>query len=120
MLGSVVGRPTVEHVEQLVADAVSQGAKVLVGGGKANGTLMPGHGGRRRDAGDGAVSRGDVWSAGVASSASKSADEAMRLANDSEYGLSAAVFTRDIAAGPASRAADRIRDLPHQRPDRAR
>jgi acyl-CoA reductase-like NAD-dependent aldehyde dehydrogenase len=35
------------------------------------------------------------------SRASKDADEAITLANDTEYGLSAAIFTRDIARGLA-------------------
>src|SRR6202000_1820704 len=42
VLGSVVGRSTVEHVEKLVAAAVAQGAKVLVGGEKTSNTLMKG------------------------------------------------------------------------------
>jgi benzaldehyde dehydrogenase (NAD) len=44
--------------------------------------------------------------------------EAITLANDTEYGLSAAVFTRDTARACAS-AADQVGHLPCQRPDRA-
>ena len=44
---------------------------------------------------------------------------AIELANDTEYGLSAAVFTRDTARGLQGRAADPVGHLPRQRPDRA-
>ena len=37
----------------------------------------------------------------------KDTDEAITLANDTEYGLSAAIFTRDIARGLAARQAHR-------------
>ena len=47
-------------------------------------------------------------------------DEAVRVANDTEYGLSAAVFSRDIARALDSGQAHRVRHLPHQRADRAR
>ena len=50
----------------------------------------------------------------------KDVDEAVRIANDTEYGLSAAVFGRDIARALEVAQAHRVRHLPHQRPDRAR
>lgn len=98
VLGSVVGRPTVERVEKLVADAVSQGAKVLTGAEKTSGTLMKGI------VVDHVTPRMTLWreeSFGpqVSITRVKSAEEAVALANDTEYGLSAAIFTRDIARG---------------------
>ncbi len=50
----------------------------------------------------------------------KSADEAVRLANDTEYGLSASVFTRDMAKGLDMAKRIDSRHLPHQWPHRAR
>jgi len=50
VLGSVIGRPTVAHVEKLVAAAVAQGAKVLVGGEKTSNTPHERCRGRSRDA----------------------------------------------------------------------
>ncbi len=98
VLGSVVGRPTVDRVEKLVADAVAQGAKVLAGGEKTSGTIMKGvvidHVTPKMT-----LFREESFGPQVSITRVKSADEAVELANDTEYGLSAAVFTRDIARG---------------------
>jgi acyl-CoA reductase-like NAD-dependent aldehyde dehydrogenase len=98
VLASVVGRPTVERVEKLVADAVAQGAKLVVGGEKASGTIMKGivvdHVTPKM-----ALFREESFGPQVSITRVRSADEAVELANDTEYGLSAAIFTRDIARG---------------------
>ena len=97
VLASVVGKPTVERVQHLVGDAVKSGAKVLVGG-EASGTIMKGI------VVDHVTPSMTLWreeSFGpqVSITRVKSADEALALANDTEYGLSAAIFTKDIARG---------------------
>jgi vanillin dehydrogenase len=98
VLGSVVGRPTVDRVEKLVSEAVSQGAKVLAGGEKSSGTVMKGivvdHVTPKMG-----LFREESFGPQVSITRVKSADEAVELANDTEYGLSAALFTRDIAKG---------------------
>jgi vanillin dehydrogenase len=97
VIGSVVGPATVERVKRLVADAEKQGAKLLVGGG-AQGTIMNGivvdHVTPSM-----ALFREESFGPQVSITRVDSVDEAVRLANDTEYGLSAAVFTRDIARG---------------------
>jgi acyl-CoA reductase-like NAD-dependent aldehyde dehydrogenase len=97
VLGSVVGPATVQRVQLLIADAVKQGAKVLCGGG-AQGTIMPGI---VIDQVTPAMTlfREESFGPQVSITRVDSVDEAIRLANDSEYGLSAAVFTRDLALG---------------------
>ncbi len=96
-LGAVVDRRTVEHVNGLIDDAVSMGARVLAGG-KARDVIMP------ATVIDGVTSRMRLYreeSFGPIVAIIRAADEAeaIRLANDSEYGLSAAVFTGDAARG---------------------
>lgn len=96
VLGSVVGKPTVERVQQLVRDAVAKGAKVLCGGDGSDGTIMKGivvdH-----VTPDMALFREESFGPQVSITRVKSADEAVKAANDTEYGLSAALFSRDIA-----------------------
>jgi vanillin dehydrogenase len=98
VLGSVVGRSTVERVEKLVSDAVSQGAKVLCGAEKCADTMMKGvvvdHVTPKMT-----LFREESFGPQVSITRAKSNDEAIDLANDTEYGLSAALFTRDIAKG---------------------
>jgi len=96
VLGSVVGRPTVERVQQLVRDAVGKGAKVLCGGESADGTIMKGIVVDRVTP-DMSLFREESFGPQVSITRVKSAEEAVRVANDTEYGLSAALFSRDIA-----------------------
>ena len=96
-LGAVVDQKTVDHCRSLIADAVSAGA-VLVNGGEANGVLMPAH---VVDKVTPAMKLFRDESFGPVVGIIRAADEAdaITLANDTEYGLSASVFTRDTARG---------------------
>jgi acyl-CoA reductase-like NAD-dependent aldehyde dehydrogenase len=97
VIGSVVGQATVDRVKRLVADAEKQGAKLLVGG-EAKGTIMNGlvvdHVTPAM-----ALFREETFGPQVSITRVDSVDEAVKLANDTDYGLSAAVFTRDLAKG---------------------
>lgn len=96
-LGAVVDRRTVDHVNALIDDAVAKGATV-VAGGKADSVLMP----ATVVAGVTAAMnlyRDESFGPVVAVIRARDEAHAIELANDSEYGLSAAVFTRDTARG---------------------
>ncbi len=94
VLGSLVSEQAADKVEELLNDAVAQGAKVVAGGKRA----------------------GTVWSATLLDHVTPKMriykeesfgpvksiirvngdDEAVRVANDTEYGLSSAVFSQNI------------------------
>ncbi|KQV57279.1 MULTISPECIES: aldehyde dehydrogenase [unclassified Caulobacter] len=96
-LGAVVDLKTVTHVQGLVADAVAAGA-VQVSGGPARGVLMPA---TVVDKVTPAMRLFREESFGPVVGVIRARDEehAIALANDTEYGLSASIFTRDIARG---------------------
>lgn len=96
-LGAVVDLKTVTHVQGLVADAVAAGA-IQVSGGPARGVLMPA---TVVDKVTPAMRLFREESFGPVVGVIRARDEehAIALANDTEYGLSASVFTRDIARG---------------------
>jgi benzaldehyde dehydrogenase (NAD) len=96
-LGAVVDAKTVSHVNNLIEDAAGKGAKVLTGG-KSESVLMP------ATVIDGVTAamnlyRDESFGPVVAIIRARDEEHAIELANDSEYGLSAAVFTRDTARG---------------------
>jgi benzaldehyde dehydrogenase (NAD) len=96
-LGAVVDTKTVAHVGSLIEDALAQGA-VQLNGGTSNGVLMPAH---VIDKVTPAMKLFRDESFGPVVGIARARDEAhaIELANDTEYGLSAAVFTRDTARG---------------------
>jgi acyl-CoA reductase-like NAD-dependent aldehyde dehydrogenase len=95
VLGSVIGMNTVEHCNALIDDALAKGAKLLCGG-KAENTLMP------ATLLDRVTPAMKIYSEETFGPVKcivrvKGVEEAIACANDNEYGLSSAVFGRDIA-----------------------
>jgi len=96
-LGAVVDQKTVDCVKGLIDDALANGAQQLVGGA-ANGVLMPAHV-IDKVTPSMRLFRDESFGPVVGIVRAKDEAEAIALANDTEYGLSAAVFTRDTARG---------------------
>jgi acyl-CoA reductase-like NAD-dependent aldehyde dehydrogenase len=96
-LGAVVDQKTVDHVNDLINDALSKGA-ALLSGGTSDSVLMPATIVDKVTASMN-IYRDESFGPVVAMIRARDTDHAVELANDSEYGLSAAVFTRDIAKG---------------------
>jgi benzaldehyde dehydrogenase (NAD) len=96
-LGSVVDRKAVDHINALIDDALARGAKLLAGG-KADSVLMPATVLAGVDPSM-KIYREESFGPVVALIQARDEADAIRIANDSEYGLSAAVFTADAARG---------------------
>ena len=95
VLGSVIDMSTVDHCNALLADALEKGAK-LVCGGKSDSTLMPA---TLLDHVTPAmrIYHEETFGPVKAIVRVNGVEEAIACANDNEYGLSAAVFGKDIA-----------------------
>ena len=96
-LGAVVDAKTVAHVRSLIEDALASGATQL-NGGEADGVLMPAHV-IDRVTPDMKLFRDESFGPVVGIVRARDEAHAIALANDTEYGLSASVFTRDTARG---------------------
>ena len=95
VLGSVIDESTVVRCNALIDDAIEKGA-VLVCGSKATSTLMPATV-LDRVTPSMRIYHEESFGPVKPVVRVKGVDEAVRIANDTEYGLSAAVFGRDIA-----------------------
>ncbi|MBV8472035.1 MAG: aldehyde dehydrogenase [Hyphomicrobiales bacterium] len=94
VLGSLVNLAAAERMDELVADAVAKGAKI-VAGGKRNGAIVeatiidhvtP----------EMRIYREESFGPVKPVVRVNGQEEAIRVANDTEYGLSSAVFSRDV------------------------
>lgn len=105
-LGAMVDQKTVAHCRALIEDALALGARQLAGGKTVLNVVMPAH---VIDYVTPAMKlfRDESFGPVVGIIRARDEEHAIELANDTDYGLSAAVFTRDIARG--LRVARRIR-----------
>jgi acyl-CoA reductase-like NAD-dependent aldehyde dehydrogenase len=93
-VGPVVDDASAERIEAVIADATARGARIVVGGGRDGRLVQPTLlDGLTRDM---RLQREEIFGPVVAVAAVDSLDEAINLANDSPYGLSAGVFTDSL------------------------
>ena len=99
-IGPLIDEAALGKAQELVADAVARGASVTTGGRRLEGPgtfyeptvltgVRPGS----------AILAEEIFGPVLAIAAFETEDEAVRLANDTEYGLVSYVFTRDLARG---------------------
>jgi glyceraldehyde-3-phosphate dehydrogenase (NADP+) len=95
-LGSLISEHEAARVEASIAQARTDGAKVLTGGARQGAVLTPAvvAGVDPRSP----FSRDELFGPAVAVSAAQDMEAAIAMANDNEYGLAAGIFTSDVAA----------------------
>lgn len=93
-MGPMVREADARRVEDWIRDAKSAGARVLVGGRRQGTLFEPTLVADVRP--DMRISCDELFGPAVAVTRAKDIDEAIRLANDTNYGLSAGIFTQDI------------------------
>lgn len=101
-IGPLVTARQRDRVEGYLATAQKEGGKIAIGGGRPAGQrtgwyveptivvdVEPGH----------TIAQEEVFGPVVSVLAYDTTEDAVRIANDSDYGLSGSVFTADVAAG---------------------
>jgi acyl-CoA reductase-like NAD-dependent aldehyde dehydrogenase len=95
-LGPVITEAEAERVERTIRDAVDGGATLLTGGGREGAVVAPTLVGDVDPAME--LSRSELFGPAVALTPVSGIDEAIALANDSDYGLGAGLFTSDLGS----------------------
>jgi aldehyde dehydrogenase (NAD+) len=95
-LGPVINSSQLDGVVDKVRRAVEDGAEVLVGGeaGGPSGLLLPPH--VLAGSNDVATAREEMFGPVITAVRADGEEHALELANHTEYGLSSAVFSRDV------------------------
>jgi acyl-CoA reductase-like NAD-dependent aldehyde dehydrogenase len=110
-IGPLISQEAARRVEDQVARAVKDGATLSLGGGMLRPQELPGHffaptilTGVRHGS---VATREEIFGPVLSITTVADADEAIRFANDSEYGLGASIYTKDLAT--AMRAMESIK-----------
>ncbi|QXD31355.1 aldehyde dehydrogenase family protein [Candidatus Pelagisphaera phototrophica] len=95
-IGPMVRKSDASRVESWIQEAVGDGAQLVCGGERDGALMQP----TLLDVAtpDMRVCREELFGPAVSVMSVSSIDEAIRLANDTEFGLSAGLFTKDIDA----------------------
>jgi succinate-semialdehyde dehydrogenase/glutarate-semialdehyde dehydrogenase len=107
-IGPLINAKAVDKADTLVLDAISRGARLVIGGSRVEGstgsfyepTVLTGV------SRDSDIVREEIFGPVVTIVEFETEDEAIALANNTEYGLAAYVFTQNLARG--QRLIDRI------------
>ncbi|UFS58844.1 NAD-dependent succinate-semialdehyde dehydrogenase [Subtercola endophyticus] len=107
-IGPLINDKAVDKADSLVLDAISRGARLVIGGSRVDDTSGSFYEptvltGVTRDS---EILREEIFGPVVTIVEFDSEDEAVELANGTEYGLAAYVFTQDLARG--QRMIDRV------------
>ncbi len=95
-MGPLVRVSDAERVAASLEDAVAKGARLLCGGERDGATVTPAL--LADVTAEMEISREELFGPAVGVSRVRNVEEAIALANDTEYGLSAGIFTQDIDA----------------------
>jgi acyl-CoA reductase-like NAD-dependent aldehyde dehydrogenase len=93
-MGAVISESEARRVESAIRDAVEGGATLIAGGEREGAVVAPSVLGDVDPAMD--ISRVELFGPAVALSRVTGIDQAIALANDSDYGLGAGLFTSDL------------------------
>jgi len=93
-MGPMIRESDAVRVGEWIDEAVAAGARVLVGGGRQGALLEPTLVADMQP--DMRISREEIFGPAVGVARAADIDQAIALANDSCYGLSAAIFTQNI------------------------
>ncbi len=96
-IGPIINKAQLESLQQKIAKAKKQGAKVLLEG-EIHGQMVPPHVFGNVTA-DMEISREEIFGPVVGIHKARDEQHALELANDTEFGLSSAVFSGDLNRG---------------------
>jgi acyl-CoA reductase-like NAD-dependent aldehyde dehydrogenase len=93
-MGPMIREQDAERVQSWIQEAVGQGARLVCGGGRSGTMVEPTLLSNVRA--DMRISRDELFGPAVCVTPARTIEDAITLANDSRFGLSAGVFTQDI------------------------